>query len=285
MKKIIAILAAFVATTSVFASGAKDKIEVDPELEAMVQMVAVKGGTFTMGTSEGEDDEFPAHSVTVDSFDMLATEVTQELYKKVTGKNPSYFVGEKLPVEKVSWIDAIIFCNKLSVAMGKRPCYSQSANTDTSTWVGAENIVCNYNANGYRLPTEAEWEYAAKGGANKESFLFAGSSSIDEVAWYEGNCDGETHEVATKAPNSLGLYDMSGNVWEWCWDNYSPTFYVDGSSRNTKGPATGKGKVLRGGSRSSTYGDGSSVCRVTNRNSATATERYYLNGFRIVSGN
>ena len=283
MKKIIAILAAFAAIATVFAGGAKDKVEVDPELEAMVQMVAVKGGSFKMGTSEGEDDEFPAHSVSVSSFNMSTTEVTQELYKKIIGKNPSYFVGEKLPVEKVSWLDAVIFCNKLSVAMGKRPCYSQSANTDTDSWVGASNISCNYNADGYRLPTEAEWEFAARGGTNNETFLYSGSSSIDEVAWYEGNSEGETHEVATKAPNSLGLYDMSGNVWEWCWDNYSATYYVNGSDSNAKGPAEGKGKVLRGGSRSSTYGDGSSVCRVTNRNSAGATERYYLNGFRIVN--
>jgi len=283
MKKIIAILAVFAATASVFAGGAKDKVEVDPEIEGMIQMVPVKGGSFKMGTANGEDDEFPAHYVTVDSFNMATTEVTQELYKKIVGKNPSYFTGEKLPVEKVSWLDAVIFCNKLSVAMGKRPCYSQAGNTDSDLWVSADNITCNYNANGYRLPTEAEWEFAAKGGVNNDSFTYSGSETIDDVAWYEGNSDGETHEVATKAPNSLGLYDMSGNVWEWCWDNYSATSYSDGASRNTMGPSTGKGKVLRGGSRSGTYGDGSGVCRVTNRNSAAATERYYLNGFRFVN--
>ncbi|MBQ5400140.1 MAG: SUMF1/EgtB/PvdO family nonheme iron enzyme [Treponema sp.] len=285
MKKIVAILAALAATASVFASGAKDKVEVeiDPALVEMVQMVPVAGGRFNMGTADGEDDEFPAHSVSVDSFNMSTTEVTQELYKRIMGKNPSYFVGEKLPVEKVSWLDAIIFCNKLSIEMGKRPCYSQNANTDTDSWSGANNISCNYNANGYRLPTEAEWEFAARGGKNNDTFLYSGSATIDEVAWYEGNSDGETHEVATKAPNSLGLYDMSGNVWEWCWDNYSATFYVNGASANTRGPSEGTGKVLRGGSRASTYGDGSSVCRVTNRNSAAATERYYLNGFRFVN--
>ena len=285
MKKIVAILAALAATASVFASGAKDKVEVeiDPALVEMVQMVPVAGGRFNMGTADGEDDEFPAHSVSVDSFNMSTTEVTQELYKRIMGKNPSYFVGEKLPVEKVSWLDAIIFCNKLSIEMGKRPCYSQNANTDTDSWSGANNISCNYNANGYRLPTEAEWEFAARGGKNNDTFLYSGSATIDEVAWYEGNSDGETHEVATKAPNTLGLYDMSGNVWEWCWDNYSATFYVNGASANTRGPSEGTGKVLRGGSRASTYGDGSSVCRVTNRNSAAATERYYLNGFRFVN--
>lgn len=266
MKKIVAILAALAATASVFASGAKDKVEVeiDPALVEMVQMVPVAGGRFNMGTADGEDDEFPAHSVSVDSFNMSTTEVTQELYKRIMGKNPSYFVGEKLPVEKVSWLDAIIFCNKLSIEMGKRPCYSQNANTDTDSWSGANNISCNYNANGYRLPTEAEWEFAARGGKNNDTFLYSGSATIDEVAWYEGNSDGETHEVATKAPNSLGLYDMSGNVWEWVWETYPD--YPDR-------------RFCRGGC----YYDSSCSCEVSNRYCSDLADRQdYGMGFRLL---
>jgi formylglycine-generating enzyme required for sulfatase activity len=285
MKKMIAFCAAMTLAASVFASGAKEKVEVDPELEAMVEMVSVKGGSFSMGAADGEEDEYPVHGAAVDSFKMSKTEVTQELYKKVTGKNPSYFKGEKLPVECVSWLDAVIFCNELSEKMGLNPCYSKNGDFDITHWVNSEGITCNFNANGYRLPTEAEWEYAARGGENGDKFLYSGSDNIDEVAWYQGNCEGKTHEVATKAPNSLGLFDMSGNAWEWCWDNYDPKFYLDGSSRNTKGPSSGSGvKVLRGGSRASTYGDGSGVCRVSNRHSSKADERYYLNGFRLVCG-
>jgi len=290
-KSLSAVIAVMVAVTMMGCASSSKKSQSEAEAEGanasestvLVEMVSVKGGSFSMGSESGESDEYPVHGASVGSFKMSKTEVTQAAYKKIMKKNPSYFVGENLPVEKVSWYDAVVFCNKLSAYEGLTPCYTSGGTTDTSKWAAQAAVTCNFNANGYRLPTEAEWEYAARGGTAKESFLYAGSDSIDEVAWYEANSENKTHEVGTKNPNSLGLFDMSGNVWEWCWDYYSEDFYRGGSQKDTKGPSSGEKRVLRGGSRSNSYGDGSSVCRVTNRNYANPSERYYLNGFRVVT--
>ena len=158
-------------------------------------------------------------------FSILATEVTQELYKSVMGENPSKFNGEKnLPVEQVSWYDAVVFCNKLSVIDGLVPVYSVLNKTDVSEWGYVPNkgnqmykyVTQDENANGYRLPTVEEWQYAAKGG---QEFKYSGSYNSDEVGWYYDNSENKTHPVAQKKPNGYGLYDMSGNVGEWCWDS------------------------------------------------------------------
>lgn len=158
-------------------------------------------------------------------FSILATEVTQELYESVMGENPSSFKGEKnLPVEQVSWYDAVVFCNKLSVMDGLFPVYSVSNKTDVSEWDYTPHkgkkitgtVSQNENANGYRLPTMEEWQYAAKGG---QEFVYSGSGKLDEVGWYKDNSESKTHPVAQKTHNGYGLYDMSGNVWEWCWDS------------------------------------------------------------------
>ena len=195
--------------------------------------------------------------------------------------NPSRFQGERYPpadgevqerrpVEMVSWYDAIVYCNLLSIKEGLPPCYTIKGSTDPADWGTSpastsaedytdwESVTCNFNANGYRLPTDAEWEYAARGGQagitdGSWEYEYSGSNTIDEVAWYYENCDGglpgKTHEVGKKHPNALGLYDMSGNVWEWCWD-----WYEDGYPSGTMdpaGPDTGSYRVIRGGSTGS----------------------------------
>jgi formylglycine-generating enzyme required for sulfatase activity len=183
------------------------------------------------------------------------------------GNNPSYFKGDNLPVERVNWYEAVEYCNKLSQKEGLTPAYRGNGN----------DIVCDFNASGYRLPTEAEWEYAAKGG-NKDylSYEYAGGNSIGSVAWYGGNSGSTTHPVGTKQPNSLGLYDMSGNVWEWCWDWYGS--YAGGSQTDPRGASSGAYRVNRGGS----WYDDAALVRSAYRYYITPSDRYNFLGFRLV---
>ena len=216
-------------------------------------MIAVEGGTFQMGaTSEqGSDagsDEYPVHSVTLSDYYIGETEVTQELWEAVMGSNPSYFSGNpQRPVEKVSWNDCQEFITRLNELTGKN----------------------------FRLPTEAEWEYAARGGNESQGYKYSGSNTIGNVAWYRDNSSSATHNVKTKSPNELGIYDMSGNVWEWCEDRYGS--YSSGSQTNPTGPSSGFSRVLRGGSCYS-YAKG---CRVSLRGSRDSDTRFNGSGFRL----
>ena len=222
-------------------------------------MVFIQGGTFKMGDTHwdgvGNKDEKPVHSVTVGNFVIVKYEVTQKEWKEVMGNNPSYWKGDNLPVEKVSWYDAVEFCNKKSEQEGLTPCYTGSG----------KNTKCNFYANGYRLPTEAEWEYAARGGNKSKGYKYSGSNKIKDVAWYKSNSSSKTHPVGTKQANELGIYDMSGNVWEWCNDWYDKSYYKNSPKNNPQGASSGSCAVLRGGS----WTDYDNICRVA--------FRYWLN--------
>jgi len=228
-------------------------------INGLVEMVYVPGGSFQMGDvkNEGYDNEKPVHPVTLTGFYMGKYEVTQAQYQAVMGTNPSYFssnpasgeVQGNRPVEKVSWYDAIEFCNALSIQEGLIPYYSidkvnkdpNNDGDDTLKWT----VTVNSAANGYRLPTEAQWEYAAKGGnGTLGNYTYSGSNTVDDVAWYSRNSDNKTHEVGKKAANGLGIYDMSGNVCEWCWDWYDR--YTSSTQTDPVGAATSDGRVRRG---------------------------------------
>lgn len=239
------------------------------------EMVLVPGGTFTMGrtTGSGSSDELPTHSVTLNSFYIGKYEITQAEYSQYMQPSSSwtsnYGLGDDYPAYYVSWYAILKYCNLRSLAEGLTPCYTISGSTNPANWgsVPTSNnstwnaAICNWNANGYRLPTEAEWEYAARGATNTPDYLYSGSDDINAVAWYSGNSGYTSHPVGTKAPNGLGLYDMSGNVWEWCWDWYSRFYYSSSPSSNPTGPASGSGRVRRGGG----WSDGASGCRVASR--------------------
>lgn len=215
-------------------------------------MVPVEGGTFTMGaTSEQGSDalegEYPAHQVTLSDYYIGQTEVTQALWKAVMGSNPSDSKGDNLPVEQVSWDDCQEFIQKLNQLTGKQ----------------------------FRLPTEAEWEYAARGGRKSRGYKYAGDNDIGLVAWYEDNSGNETHPVATKQANELGVYDMSGNVEEWCSDGYDG--YQSSSQSDPQGPSSGSDRVGRGGS----FFFDARYCRVSNREYYTPDFRTFDLGLRL----
>ena len=197
--------------------------------------------------SDARSYESPVHRVTLSSYRIGKYEVTQDLWEAVMGNNPSSFKGSRRPVEKVSWDDCQTFISKLNSLTGQN----------------------------FKLPTEAQWEFAARGGNSSSGYKYSGSNSVGNVAWYEGNSGGETHDVGTKSPNELGLYDMSGNVWEWCSDRYGD--YGSGSVYNPSGPSGGSFRVNRGGSRilNARY------CRVSDRNYFAPGYRVNYLGFRL----
>jgi formylglycine-generating enzyme required for sulfatase activity len=219
-----------------------------------IEMVPISGGTFQMG-QEGIYDATPVHSVTVRDFNMGKYEVTQAQYEAVMGTNYSIFRGDNLPVERVSWYDAIVFCNKLSMREGLTPAYTISRSTDPDTWGTVPTtisstwnaVTVDWNANGYRLPTEAEWEYACRAGTT--TAYNTGDTIMDNTGWYSGNSGDEIHPVGGKPANDWDLYDMHGNVYEWCWDWYNGSYYSSSPSADPHGPSSvGSYRVFRGGS-------------------------------------
>ena len=270
MKKISSIVFVLILMAVISTSCAKDEPD-KPKNETFTvngvtfTMVAVEGGTFTMGSTPGQDVdqwELPAHEVTLSSYCIGQTEVTQALWQAVMGSNPSYFSSRnnydtnlQRPVESVSWNDCQTFITKLNQLTGRK----------------------------FRLPTEAEWEFAARGGNKSKGYTYSGSNNLDDVAldWFSipsevvDKSGYGPQTVATKAPNELGLYDMSGNVWEWCQDLFD--YYSSDAQTNPVGPSTGNSRVSRGGS----WLNQAYSCRVSYRGPDDPTSMVYCNGLRL----
>lgn len=271
-KKLIFLL---IVATMLFLISCEDNSTKSTHANIDSKLVFVPGGTFTMGrtTGEGNPRELPTHQVTLNSFYISKHQVTQAEYLAVMGANPEQpynnGVGDNHPVYHVSWYDAVEYCNAKSAQDGLSKCYSYNGT----------NWKCNFNANGYRLPTESEWEYAARGATNVPDYLYSGSDDLENVAWYDATFDDPTHPVGWKAPNGLGLFDMSGNVWEWCYDLYSD--YSEGAETNPIGPlfliGENYGRVKRGGaaSRFTTW------YRVVARSYQKSSSESSSTGFRI----
>lgn len=216
------------------------------------KMIRVEAGTFQMGGTEYSDEK-PVHSVAISKdYYIGETEVTQELWKAVMGSNPSNFTtSTQLPVERVSWNDCQTFITKLNSLTGAT----------------------------FRLPTEAEWEFAARGGNKSQGYTYSGSNTVGDVAWYTDNSSSKTHVVKTKSPNELGIYDMSGNVWEWCQDWYDSSYYSSSPKTDPTGPTSGSNRVYRGGG----WSGNATHCRCSDRGDITPTNAGNFLGLRLVS--
>ena len=258
-------------------------------------MVYVPGGGFQMGKDLGNaatGDVTPVHTVMLSGFYMSIHPVTQEQWMDIIDEDrfePAYGRGDDYPAYNVSWYDAIVLCNRLSLQDGLYPAYYLSGSNHPDIWIGStgSSIPTSSNAiwdaveilpdsNGYRLPTEAEWEYAAKGGNNTPGFTYSGSDDPGLVAWYEGNSPDTTHEVGIKTPNDLGIFDMSGNVWEWCFDWKDD--YTSEAQTNPIGASSGTNRVIRGGC----FRNPAPNLRSVDRGGNLPGDRSHNTGFRLV---
>lgn len=241
-----------------------EKIQLKKSSFLKISMVELPGGEFTMG-DESENDA-KLHTVRLSPFSIQETPVTQQQYEAVMGKNPSEFDGKNNPVESVSWNDAAKFCNELSKKEGLEPIY------DTKTG------EADFLKKGYHLPTEAQWEFAGRAGSNTNYCFGDNANELGEYAWYDKNSENTTHPVGKKKPNKFGLYDMHGNVWEWCNDYYDSKYYeLEEAKSDPKGPASGSGRVVRGGS----WINDADGCRVSMRHSGGPDRRSNGIGFRL----
>ncbi|MDX2250620.1 MAG: SUMF1/EgtB/PvdO family nonheme iron enzyme [Bacteroidia bacterium] len=224
-----------------------------------LEMIEVPGGSFRMDKN---------YKVTLSHYLIGKYPVTQELWLALMPENPSEFKGNNRPVENVSWFDAVRFCNALSKSQGLEEVY---------TFKGKEEVVANHKAKGFRLPTEAQWEYAARGGAHHtDNYEYAGGNDLHPLGWYKENSHNQTQPVGLKIPNQLGIYDMTGNVWEWCGDRYDN--YPSGEQVDPVGPDTGSIRMYRGGS----WIASSRFCRVAFRHYYSPEIRDTYLGFRLV---
>jgi sulfatase modifying factor 1 len=265
-----------VAPTATLAAALEETEPIVPD------MVLVEAGSFEMGSTDGLSDEQPVHTVRITRpFYIAKYAVTFEEYDRfcedTIGQNKPDDNGwgrENRPVMSVTWYDAVAYCDWLSKKEGLTSCYSGKGRA----------TECDFSANGYRLPTEAEWEYAACGGQKSQGYRYAGGDNPDDVAWYIGNSGGQTHPVGQKQPNELGLYDMSGNLFEWCWDWYGEDYYASSPSSDPTGPPAPRTTIpweLNRVRRSGSWRENSDSIRTTYRSIDYAS---YVgdNGFRLV---
>ncbi|NLS98247.1 MAG: SUMF1/EgtB/PvdO family nonheme iron enzyme [Planctomycetaceae bacterium] len=236
----------FAVLAAITSSGACQKVDrsapppaAPPSAEVFVtksgaEMVRIPAGRFVMGRDDGPPEQGPAHEVELDAFYIDRYEVTQAVYAKMDPVNGSHFKGPDLPTEMIGWGKAALYCNMRSEAEGFKPCYNEYGE-------------CDFEADGYRLPTEAEWEYACRAGSDSAYDFGSDAGRLGEHAWFAGNANKKTHPVGRKSPNAWGLYDMHGNVAEWCNDFYAPDYYAESPAENPRGPAEGEKNVLRGG--------------------------------------
>ena len=304
MRKLRLVLIFVTALVMLITTMSCDKKTTEPTISAG-KMIHVPGGTFTMGNTRGVvdnfgneyDDELPTHSVTLRPFYLGKYLVTQTEYTKYMQPSEpwraKYGLGKNYPAYNVSWYAAIKYCNLRSLAEGLTPCYTIAGSTNPADWGEVptdydhpdidtwDEVICDFHASGYRLPTEAEWEYAARGATNNPDYLYSGSDDPDAVAWY-GNED-ETgwgsSSVGSKAPNRLKIYDMSGNVKEWCWDWYGRRYYSNSPEDNPTGASQAEswGRVARGGC----WIYNAKSCRVSIRSNNNPYYSAPINGFRL----
>ncbi len=260
----------------------------EPGSSTDVNMISIPAGSFLMGSPDDESgrhaNEGPQRTVYISSFSMLETEVTERQWEEVMGWNDcSDSRGDNYPVEFVSWLDCASFCNKLSQALGLEKCYALSNVSYNGVHISTADVSCDFEASGFRLPTEAEWEYACRAGTTTRFYTGDSRADLDLAAWYTSNSDSLKQKVCQKQGNEFGLYDMHGNVWEWCWDWYYSNYYGTrpDPDDNPTGRTTGSDRILRGGS---CY-DIVDFCRSAYRGSSGPYYCHRYLGFRVVRSN